>query len=155
MARKHVYLQLIEIGDIRVLRNDPKIERPPDYNDEEQKNIVAHELGSLNTFEATYHIIKWQPTISFCYWCGHEMKMRTYRTSMKMFPNLCRMCMECPICFSRGPVLTVRDIDYEKTELLCEDFVKQRYRQINPYGDFENPYRENENEQDRSDTKTT
>lgn len=159
MNRNHVYLQLIQIVDVEALKVDWKIKRANPHNLECQNKSLRSEYGTLDTFENTFHILVGDLPVKGCHWCGNDVELIVLEpySQAGITPPKSWMFMQCPRCFARGPVLHVceKALETKESKNEIERMVAERYKQINPFRGFVNPYRENTYEPNRSDTKTT
>lgn len=135
--RKNVYLQLIDIADTYTIRRDQI------FSQAVIKKLVT-EYGALFTADATYHILVGRFPTEGCHWCGCETEIRKPETFFTIPQRYQQIFMQCTNCGSRGPVLNVVERIIENKEAIEEQerFVRERYKQINPFRGFVNPYNE-------------
>lgn len=140
MVRKHVYLQLIELEDIDVITKDDS------FSKIEGKNTKT-ELGTVYTPNTTYHILFGQFPREGCHWCGSDVEVKVLDPSFSINDpvHYFKVFMECPKCSSRGPAISVNTDVFKNKQ--SEDHVRHlvadRYKQINAFRGFKNPYKEN------------
>lgn len=151
MNRNHVYLQLIQIVDVEALNGDCEIKRPNRDNNVSHNKLLKSEYGSLDTFDTTYHILVGSLPVKGCHWCGSEVELIRLEpySQAGITPPKSWLFMQCPRCVARGPVLHVceKALETKESKNEIEQMVAERYKQINPFRGFVNPYREQTNEQ--------
>lgn len=105
--------------------------------------LMQTEYGMFKHEDVCYHILAGQFPTEGCHWCGHELVLKKFKTPLTFFPNYYSIVMECTNCYSRGPALQVNEIVFQKgMEEQCNYFVRERYKQINAFRGFKNPYKE-------------
>jgi|SRR5690606_23025091 len=144
MVSKHVYLQLIEYSDVTVLCDDELI-----YKQilRQSLKLVPNEFFRFETKNAIYHILAGSTQTEGCHWCGHEVNMKILDSNFSINSPLefINVFMECPSCLSRGPSISVHITEFRNSEDMFKSLVLNRYKQINAFRGFKNPYKEDIN----------
>src|ERR1700721_4031687 len=104
---KHFYFYSSNLDYIKLIDEDFRLERVPEYDPFEMKDVVPNEWGRIKTENSYFHLILGRIPQKGCPWCASEMVLKKIENGINF--GHYSYCMGCPNCGARGPVVKVND----------------------------------------------